>query len=120
MAAGVRSTSFLPYGASFSALATCALAEVASKTIPISSKPSIAISPSTPSDVVGTFIRWARARPSESGSMPTIAPISSTSECRMTLIIRSVPMLPDPMIATLVLVTAPPHARTSRTRRPTH
>ena len=50
-----------------------------------------------------TFIRAARASPSESGSIPTIAPISRCCAVRMTLIIRSVPMLPDPMIATFVL-----------------
>jgi hypothetical protein len=33
------------------------------------------------------------------GSIPTIAPISSTSLVRMILIIKSVPILPDPMIA---------------------
>ena len=31
--------------------------------------------------------------------MPTIAPISRAFEVRITLIIRSVPMLPEPMIA---------------------
>jgi hypothetical protein len=38
--------------------------------------------------------------------MPTKAPISSTSDRRMTLIIRSVPILPDPMIATFVFAIA--------------
>ena len=58
--------------------------------------------PSTP--VVGRRRRpsaAARARPSDAGSMPTIAPISSVCDRRMTLIIRSVPILPEPMIATL-------------------
>src|SRR3954453_5477480 len=68
IAAGVRSTSVLPYGASRSALARCACADVASKTIEISSKPSLAISPSTPSEGVGTPNRAARASPSEAGS----------------------------------------------------
>ena len=36
--------------------------------------------------------------------MPTIAPISRCSERRSTLIIRSVPMLPEPMTATFVFV----------------
>ena len=36
--------------------------------------------------------------------MPTMAPISRVSERRRTLIIRSVPMLPEPMTATLVLL----------------
>ncbi len=35
--------------------------------------------------------------------MPTIAPICRTSEWRITLIIRSVPMLPDPITATVTL-----------------
>src|SRR5271167_920296 len=52
-----------------------------------------------PSWVVGTPSRLARARPSDCGSMPTIAPISRFFEVRITLIIRSVPILPDPMIA---------------------
>ena len=36
-------------------------------------------------------------------SIPTIAPISRCRAVRMTLIIRSVPMLPDPMIATFIV-----------------
>ena len=40
------------------------------------------------------------ASPSESGSTPTMAPIWSALPWRMTLIIKSVPMFPDPMIAT--------------------
>jgi hypothetical protein len=43
----------------------------------------------------------ARARPSEAGSMPTIAAISRCLPPRMILIMRSVPMLPEPMIAAL-------------------
>ena len=35
--------------------------------------------------------------------MPTIAPISRVSESRMTFIIRSEPMLPEPMIVTCVV-----------------
>jgi len=103
----VRSTIVLPYGASFAALALWAPAEVASKTISMSSKPGIAMSPSTPSWVVGTPNRAARASPSESGSMPTMAPISRVSESRSTLIIRSVPMLPEPITATFVFMPVP-------------
>ena len=102
MAAGVRSTSCLPSGASFAALARWARADVASKMMPMSANSGMASSPSTPSAVVGTPIRAARASPSEAGSIPTIAPISRTDEVRMTLIIRSVPMLPGPTTATLV------------------
>ena len=65
-------------------------------------KPGSAISPWTPAAVVGTPSRLALASPSEAGSMPTIAAISSIWDSRITLIMRSVPMLPDPMMATLV------------------
>ncbi|ADI04565.1 hypothetical protein SBI_01444 [Streptomyces bingchenggensis BCW-1] len=51
---------------------------------------------------VATFCRRAWARSSEAGSMPAIATISRPSDSRSTLIIRSVPMLQDPMIATFV------------------
>src|SRR6185312_12436082 len=61
MAAGVRSMSRLPYGSSFAALARCALADVASKTIPMSEKFGSAIKPSTPSCVVGTPRRAGQA-----------------------------------------------------------
>jgi len=40
--------------------------------------------------------------------MPTIAPISSTSDSRSTLIIRSVPMFPDPTMATFARLIAAP------------
>src|SRR3546814_97877 len=69
----------------------------------MSAKPGSAISPSRPSAVIGTPSRSARFRPSDSGSITTNAPISSTSDRRITFIIRSVTILPDPMIATLVL-----------------
>src|SRR5882762_7881247 len=102
IAAGVRSISRLPNGASLAAFATCALAEVASNTMPISPKPGRAIIPSTPSAVVATFSRAARANPSEAASMPTIAPNSRFCDTRITLIIRSVPILPDPIAATFI------------------
>ena len=57
--------------------------------------------PSTPSCVVATPIRAARPSPSDAASIPTIAPISICSPCRRILIIRSVPMLPLPMMPTL-------------------
>src|SRR5882672_11966824 len=56
--------------------------------------------PSSPSWVANIPRRRARASPSESGSTPTMAPIWSALPWRMTLIIKSVPMFPDPMIAT--------------------
>ena len=49
-----------------------------------------------------TPMRAARASPSESGSMPTNAAASRLSEVCRILIIRSVPILPEPMMATLV------------------
>ena len=58
-----------------------------------------------PPSVTGTPMRLARARPSDSGSMPTSAPISRRFEVRRTLIMRSVPILPEPMIPTLVAMT---------------
>ncbi|KAM9862958.1 hypothetical protein ACI1US_01198 [Leucobacter sp. BZR 635] len=104
IAAGVRSMSCLLKGASFAAFPRCAPALVASKTTSMSAKPSSAMRPSMPSCVVGMPRRAARASPSEAGSMPTIAPISSVSLRRITLNMRSVPMLPGPIMATRVFV----------------
>src|ERR1700737_3033910 len=104
IAAGVRSMSRFPYGDSELALARCALADVASKMMPMSLKQGRSISPRAPSAVVATLHLLALARPSESGSMPTIAAISSDDE-RSTFIIRSVPMFPEPITATLVVFT---------------
>src|SRR3984885_7045152 len=59
-----------------------------------------ASSQSTPSWVVSSPSLRARARPSLSGSMPTIQRGSSHSE-RSSLYSRSVLMLPDPTMATL-------------------
>src|SRR5690554_1425575 len=58
--------------------------------------------PSTLSAVVSKPKRAARAKPSEFGSTPTIAPISTYLALRMILIIRSVPILPEPMMALLI------------------
>ena len=57
-----------------------------------------------PSWMVATPRRPAIARPSDCGSMPIRAATSSDSEVRMILIIRSVPILPEPMIATFVFM----------------
>ena len=105
MAAGVRSTMRMPgfrlrRKASFF---TCAPALVASNTMSMSSNTGSRARPSTPSCVVATPMRAARARPSEAGSMPTIAPISMCLPWRRILIIRSVPMLPLPTMAALSL-----------------
>ena len=72
--------------------------------MPISFQTGRRRSPSIPSWVVATPSRWARANPSDWGAMPTSAPTSSTSDVRITLIIRSVPILPEPMMATLIFV----------------
>ena len=103
MAAGVRSIRRMPglmprRKASF---LTWAPAEVASNTKSMSLNTSMRVRPSTPSWVVATPMRAARARPSEAGSIPTMAPISRCLALRKILIIRSVPMLPEPMMATL-------------------
>src|SRR5690606_8188164 len=44
-------------------------------------------------------MRAARARPSEAGSMPTMAAISMCLPWRRILIIKSVPILPLPIMA---------------------
>ncbi|MNR24328.1 hypothetical protein D3C85_1414010 [compost metagenome] len=105
MAAGVRSIRRMPglierRNASF---LTWAPAEVASKTKTMSLNTSMRLRPSTPSWVTATPMRWARARPSEAGSMPTMTAISRCLALRRILIIKSVPMLPEPMMATLSL-----------------
>ena len=61
--------------------------------------PAEAMRPSTPVEIAATPRRAARARPSDSGSMPTMALTARIPLPRMILIIRSVPMLPEPMIA---------------------
>ena len=59
--------------------------------------------PSTPSAVVFRPISPARARPGESGSTPTIH-TGSINSLRMAFISRSVPILPGPMMAALILL----------------
>jgi hypothetical protein len=122
--AGVRSSIRTPVSRNLAQLAWCAVADVASNTSLMSPKFGIAKSPSTPLAVVGTPIRAARAKPSEAGSMPAIAPTVSGPSLRRILIIRSVPMLPEPTMATGQLrcgVMAFPFRRSSaarfRTRR---
>ncbi len=56
-----------------------------------------------PSCVVTTPSRCARARPSDCGSTPTIATVSRFRPCRSSLIMRSVPMFREPMIAIFTL-----------------
>jgi hypothetical protein len=104
----------MPRPSSAAAFSTCARADVASKTMSISSTSAMAIKPLTPSCVVATPMRLARARPSESGSTPTITATCKVGEVRRILIMRSVPMLPDPMMATFVAVMCPPMVRTSQ------
>src|ERR1700751_864445 len=100
IAAGVRSSICTPVSTSLAQLARCAPAEVASKTILMSPMCGMASSPSTPRAVVGTPMRAARARPSEAGSTPTIAATVRGPSARTILIMRWVPMFPEPMMAT--------------------
>ncbi len=60
----------------------------------------MASNPSIPSAVVATPKRSARAKPSEFGSIPTMATTSRGPSLRRILIIKSVPMFPEPMMAT--------------------
>ncbi len=113
-AAGVRSTTSLSYPLSTLAWCWWAPAEVASKTTRASANPGISSSPSTPRAVVATFIRPARASPSDAGSMPTMAATCSAGDNRLILIIRSVPMLPDPMITAPTVIRRPPPPRKAR------
>ena len=103
MAAGVRSIRRMPglIARRKASFLTWAPADVASNTKSMSLNTSMRVRPSTPSWVIATPMRAARARPSEAGSMPTIAPISRCRALRRILIIRSVPILPEPMMATL-------------------
>ena len=75
--------------------------------MPMPANSGSATSPSMPPAVVVTPSLVARASPSDTGSIPTIAAISRTLERRMILIIRSVPILPEPMIAARTLPFAP-------------
>src|SRR5947208_1849453 len=59
-------------------------------------------SPSTPPAVVESPLSRALASPSEASSMPTIQ-AGSIQRLRSALYIRSVPMLPEPMSAALIL-----------------
>ena len=49
-------------------------------------------------------MRRARFSPSESASIPAKAVTSSTSEVRKILMRRSVPMFPEPMMATFFFI----------------
>ena len=85
-----------------------ALADVASKSISISLKTSILTSPSIPLSVISIPNVFARARPSEFGSIPTRTAMSKTVDVRIILIIRSVPIFPEPIMATFVFIEAYP------------
>src|SRR5690606_38160412 len=103
IAAGVRSMTCTPCSCNTALCRSWAPAEVASNTIRISENPGMATRPTMPSAVVGTPMRCARARPSDWGSIPTMAAISRPLLWRRTLIMRSVPILPDPIMPTLIL-----------------
>ncbi len=103
MAAGVRSIISAPCEFTLAELALCAYAEVASKQICTPSARIVGNMPSTPSEVVLRPISFARARPGDCGSTPTIHTGSISVE-RFAFISRSVPMLPGPMMAALILL----------------
>src|SRR2546423_12430790 len=80
------------------ALGTWALALVASKTILISESSSTAWMPSALARMPSAR---ARASPSELGSMPARRTSSICPACFRSLYIKSLPMLPEPIMATL-------------------
>ena len=92
----------MPASAYRGAFASCALAEVHSKTMSGSS--SWASSQSTPSWLASSPSDLARRSPSDAGSTPIMKRGSSTSLRRISLNIRSVPMLPGPTMAAVPLV----------------
>src|SRR5438105_6818 len=77
---------------------TWALALVASKTILISESSSTAWMPATLARMPS---ERARASPSELGSMPASRTSSICPGCFSSLYIKSLPMLPEPIMATL-------------------
>src|SRR4051794_7076753 len=97
VAAGVRSTERIPRSARIRACSGCAWAEVASNAR--STSPVCSRRPSRPVLEIAMPARAALASPGESGSMPA-TPASSSAGLRPTLAIRSVPMLPEPMMIT--------------------
>ena len=113
---GVRSITFLPSAAAAHCCG-CAPRPRSRRTRRRFDVFGISSRPSMPSCVTGTSSRAARASPSEFGSMPTIAPISRFSDMRMILIIRSVPILPEPMIAHVIFAHVCPLANAARTAR---
>jgi hypothetical protein len=94
------------------ACSLCALAVVASKTI---SKLSFCLSnPSMPSVVIANPSWRARASPSDSGTMPAM--ITGRRDVLLLSLYRSsVPMLPDPKIATQICSMNFPYANRSET-----
>ena len=100
MAAGVKSITRTACFCSISLFLICAAAEVASNTMLTSLNSGSLTKPSTPSAVIAAPIRLARANPSEFGSIPTMATHLSDLLLRMILIMRSVPILPEPIMAT--------------------
>src|SRR5262249_3968944 len=104
--AGVRSMAIMPACSKSGAAARWAAAEVAAETISVplgsfreSSTPLAGVAtPHAPALPSGRPF----ARPSDLGWMPTMY-TSSSHSLRWILAIRSVPMLPDPTIATFTL-----------------
>ena len=89
----------IPASAYRGALASCALAEVHSKTM--SGSWSWASNQSTPSGLASRPIAAARRRPSLVGSTPIMYRGSMAWLRRISLNMRSVPMLPGPTIAAM-------------------
>ncbi len=108
MAAGVRSIISLPASAAMASCSLCAPAEVASKTMPISGQSRHAGKPfhavMRGGDAEPRRALAGRPSPDRCRQAP---PSPAGLRCRMILIIRSVPILPDPMIATLTFGRMP-------------
>ncbi len=117
IAAGVRSITLMPKDCSFSLCTRCDLAEVASKTILMSWKWGNASSPSIPSAETGTPSRAARAKPSEAGSIPIIAPILRYWLFFIILNIKSVPIFPEPIMAAWIFSLPMVYSFSSRNGR---
>ena len=95
----------MPASAYRGALASCAFAEVHSKTMSGSS--DWRNSQSTPSWLASSPTEAARRSPSEVGSTPIMYRGSMMSLRRISLNIRSVPILPGPTMAAVPLVRVP-------------
>ena len=118
MAAGVRSTSRLPYGASLLGVGDVGLGRGG-----VEDDVDV-VEAGHGDEPVDALVRWSGPEPARRGPARRSRgrcrpsrPSRGCSERRSTLIIRSVPMLPEPMMATLVFChRLRPFRRTSRSR----